>query len=469
MQARELIAPFLRDPDKPIILAIARPVRKKNLAALVAAYAASEDLQSRANLVLLPGLRRSIGSGEAEQVQVLSELVDLIDHHDLHGKVAYPRQHDPAAVRGLYALARHTGGVFANPALIEPFGLTILEAAVHGLPVVATCNGGPANIISDIGHGRVVEPTNPVAIAQAIHALLANTAEWHSASANALANIKRVTWAEYARSFRKVAGTLMRPTVAQIARCKPRFLLVCDIDNTLTGCRKSASRLARFLAARADIAFSVATGRTLIEARRLIREWELPEPAAWITSVGTEIHWARGQALEADEEFAGRIGYGWDRSAVEQALRDIKAVKPQGSVDQRSFKASYYLDDRGALNSVRTALNNAGLAPRIVYSHGRLLDILPWRAGKSAAVSHVAGKLGLDMTRVMVAGDSGNDIDMLQDCPNAILVANCEAELNALGQSPSVYHARRKYAAGVLEGVLVQLRSITDHPTEQAA
>jgi hypothetical protein len=36
--------------------------------------------------------------------------------------------------------------VFINPALVEPFGLTLIEAAAHGLPVVATANGGPVGI-----------------------------------------------------------------------------------------------------------------------------------------------------------------------------------------------------------------------------------------------------------------------------------------------------------------------------------
>lgn len=36
-----------------------------------------------------------------------------------------------------------TRGVFVNIALQEPFGLTVIEAAAHGVPTVATKNGGP--------------------------------------------------------------------------------------------------------------------------------------------------------------------------------------------------------------------------------------------------------------------------------------------------------------------------------------
>ena len=42
---------FLHNPEKPALLALARPVARKNLAALVRAYGESPELQARANLV----------------------------------------------------------------------------------------------------------------------------------------------------------------------------------------------------------------------------------------------------------------------------------------------------------------------------------------------------------------------------------------------------------------------------------
>jgi sucrose-phosphate synthase len=53
----------LRDVSKPIILAIARPIRKKNLRRLVDAYASDRTLQERANLVIIAGLRDGLGQG----------------------------------------------------------------------------------------------------------------------------------------------------------------------------------------------------------------------------------------------------------------------------------------------------------------------------------------------------------------------------------------------------------------------
>ena len=108
--ASDLIAPFLRDSTKPIILTIARPVRKKNLVTLVDAFAYDPDLKERCNLVILAGQRSSIDQGEAEHSQVLTQLVQAIDAHDLYGSVAYPKTHQARHVSGLYRLAAKSGG-----------------------------------------------------------------------------------------------------------------------------------------------------------------------------------------------------------------------------------------------------------------------------------------------------------------------------------------------------------------------
>ncbi len=51
-------------------------------------------------------------------------------------------------------LSTATRGVFVNPALQEPFGLTLIEAAAHGAPIVATCNGGPVDIVKTLSNGE---------------------------------------------------------------------------------------------------------------------------------------------------------------------------------------------------------------------------------------------------------------------------------------------------------------------------
>ncbi|GJS54054.1 probable sucrose-phosphate synthase [Tanacetum coccineum] len=56
-------------------------------------------------------------------------------------------------------LAAKTKGVFINPAFIEPFGLTLIEAAAYGLPMVATKNGRPVDIQRDHGNSSRSDTT----------------------------------------------------------------------------------------------------------------------------------------------------------------------------------------------------------------------------------------------------------------------------------------------------------------------
>ncbi|MCH2486819.1 MAG: HAD family hydrolase, partial [Erythrobacter sp.] len=60
----------------------------------------------------------------------------------------------------------------------------------------------------------------------------------------------------------------------------------------------------------------------------------------------------------------------------------------------------------------------------------------------------------LPLDQVIVAGDSGNDSDMIQACPRSVVVANCEEELRVLGRRHGSFMATRPHAAGVLEGLI---------------
>ena len=62
--------------------------------------------------------------------------------------------------RQLYRWAASRGGVFVNPALTEPFGLTLLEASSCGLPIISTNDGGPKEIRSKCENGLLVDVTD---------------------------------------------------------------------------------------------------------------------------------------------------------------------------------------------------------------------------------------------------------------------------------------------------------------------
>lgn len=452
----DLVAPFLREPTKPMVLAIARPVHKKNLVALVDAFAGSDRLRRRCNLVILAGLRDNPSSGNPEQEEVLRALLDRVDHHDLYGSVAYPKSHTRQEVQALYSLAAQTRGVFVNPALMEPYGLTLVEAAAHGLPVVATKFGGPQDIVAELEHGLLVDPNDIAEIGAAIERLTTDPELWSRCSHNARVNSAGMSWDTYAAGFAAIAAESLEDTPKAL---EPKHLLVSDLDNTLTGCPTGIERFGRFLSRRNDFGFVVATGRSVVEARRLVRDWSLPMPLAWITSVGTEIYVEADGDLVLDEEYARHIAQGWDPSAIDRVLAGHPDLVAQPCYEQRAYKRSYFVNDAEIVAALEDLLRSEGIAARVVFSHGRLLDILPPKAGKAAAMMHVAEKFGVPTGQIFAAGDSGNDIDMLTACENAILVGNHAEELASLVTRPNVYRSRRENASGALEGVLAHHRA----------
>jgi glycosyltransferase involved in cell wall biosynthesis len=62
--------------------------------------------------------------------------------------------------------------VLLVPSIEEPFGRTIIEAMAMGVPVAATCAGGPSEILRDGIDGRLVDGRDPAGWASVVQELL---------------------------------------------------------------------------------------------------------------------------------------------------------------------------------------------------------------------------------------------------------------------------------------------------------
>jgi len=193
---------YLSNPDKPIILALSRPDERKNIISLLESYGKCKRLQQLANLVIISGNRKDIRDLNDRAKNVLTELLLVIDCHELNGLVAMPKHHSASDVADIYRMATSSKGVFVNPALTEPFGLTLLEAAASGLPIVATEIGGPAEIIGNCKNGILVDPLDEASIARALLQILEDKELWARFSSNGQTNVARFyTWEAHARMY----------------------------------------------------------------------------------------------------------------------------------------------------------------------------------------------------------------------------------------------------------------------------
>jgi len=160
---------------------------------------------------------------------------------DLYGRVAMPKHNSQDQVPEIYRLAAASGGLFVNPALTEPFGLTLLEAAASGLQLVATENGGPADIIGSCDNGILVDPLDKSDIAAALPQLLTDTEGYRKMRDDGILKVREIdSWSRHAERYMARATPLRKhhePIPVEPKRQK-RYrdrALFTDIDQSLLG------------------------------------------------------------------------------------------------------------------------------------------------------------------------------------------------------------------------------------------
>jgi sucrose-phosphate synthase len=106
-----------------------------------------------------------------------------------------------------------------------------------------------------------------------------------------------------------------------------------------------------------------------------------------------------------------------------------------------------------SLRQIDMRLREHRLRANLIYSHQAYLDVLPIRASKGQAIRYLAYKWSLPLRAFLVAGDSGNDLEMLVGDTQAVVVSNHSVELDKLRGMDQVYFADTPCAYGILEGM----------------
>lgn len=455
---------FFTNLNKPTILALCRPEKVKNIGGLIQAYGESEELQEKANLAIYAGIRKDIKEMPDLAREVLTDMLLQMDKYNLYGKMAIPKQNYANEVPILYRLAAESTGIFVNSAFTENFGITLIEAAASGLPVVATDDGGPRDIVANLNNGILIDVRKPKNISNAILKILDDNKLWKKYSQNGIRSVKNIySWKAHTKTYLKLVEDVIEQrkiepkTFIESGRNFLNFkkLIILDIDETITGDNRAIEDLKNVLINKNDeIGFGVATGRTIESAKSILKEIDFVMPDVIISSVGSEIYYRSGENYEYSTSWAAHIKNSWKPNKIREILDNLKFLKLQDPENQREFKVSY--DLIGELEDIEKAMdlirvNN--IKTNLILSHNVYVDLLPFRASKGRAIRYLSYRWNIPLDSILVGGDSGNDEDMLIGELLGVVVANHGKELDKLKGRRRIYFAKQNYAAGVIEGL----------------
>jgi HAD superfamily hydrolase (TIGR01484 family) len=232
-----------------------------------------------------------------------------------------------------------------------------------------------------------------------------------------------------------------------------RFVLATDLDGTfLGGSDAMRRRLYDWIeAGRGELGLIYVTGRDPAFLRQIWDEG-VPVPDYVIGDVGTTIAAVENRQVAPipalEEEIAARWGEATPR--VRAALDRAPGLRPQDTPFR--YRMSYHYDP--------AAFDPAAIAPveamglDVLISHECYLDVLPGGVSKGPSLLRLIAHLGLAEDRVMVAGDTLNDLSMFRTGLAGAVVGGSErALLEAVADLPRAHRCTHPGAGGILEAI----------------
>ncbi len=462
---RQKIERFLDHPERPCVLAIARADEKKNLATLVHAFGQSETLRHQVNLVLVAGNRDKISKLDAGARKVWTELLQLIDDYDLYGIAAIPKHHEPEEIPHFYRYAAEKRGIFVNPALTEPFGLTMIEAAGSGLPVLATNDGGPRDILANCHNGMLIDPLDTEAMTAKLESAFSDDERWDRWQKGGIDGVNEYyTWKGHVNRYLSEASELLS-AVAQphliIDKVRTALplqdrLIVTGLEQDLIeGDVEAISELRKYVAdAVSKVGFGIASGRDLKSARLLVEKHQLPQPDFYITQLGAEIHY--GARLVQDRSWEKHLNHRWEPDTILEILEEVPGLTLQPEEGrQHRFKISYIYDPNVAprRREIQKKLRERKIPAKVLLSDNCWLDVIPLRSGKGQAIRYIAMRWGIPAEKLLFYARRGSDHEALSGQFLGVLGSDHARELKPAQHLPRVYRSKGANFAGFLEGV----------------
>lgn len=219
------------------------------------------------------------------------------------------------------------------------------------------------------------------------------------------------------------------PTHRRVDPSRADVVLATDLDGTfLGGTDEERSRLYSAIDANRDrVSLVFVTGRDIPFIRELTGDGWVPKPDLVIGDVGTTI--VQGEAFETvpalEADIAQRWGDAGDR--VRAMLADVDWLELQPTPFR--YRVSYYYDPARYDPGVARMIEEAGFD--CLTSASTYLDVLPKGVSKGPTLLRLVDHLRIDPDRVLVAGDTMNDLSLFETGLRGVAVANSEPDLVA--------------------------------------
>lgn len=232
------------------------------------------------------------------------------------------------------------------------------------------------------------------------------------------------------------------------------FALATDLDGTFLG-GTDADRAALYdaIAARRDrMGLIFVTGRDPAFIEGLCADGFVPWPDYVVGDVGTTIAAMTDRRVAPIPELEGWIAEAWgDRGpAVRAALDGAAGLTLQP--EPFRHRVSYDWDPDAYDGAAERIVADMGLDHLI--SANRFFDVLPKGVSKGPSLVRLVDWLGLPRDAVLAAGDTLNDLSMLEIGLPAVAVGGSEAPLLArLKGRRHVHLAEGVGAAGITEAI----------------
>lgn len=251
------------------------------------------------------------------------------------------------------------------------------------------------------------------------------------------------------------------------------ILLVTDLDDTLISSQPGgAQAMERFfqywiskrLFTGSKLVYS--TGRSYHRYLNVAKEHSgVLCPDLVVTGIGSQAFTVcpqTGLHVPCNDFYRAEDFPGWDSSLIVQALAHFPFITRKAGPDEdTALSVLREIQPEAAILHFEELQNHFAAQAKILLSgppdQVRYLDFIPRGGGKRTSVTYSQRRFHFTWERTLVAGDSGNDIDMLEGPEPGVIPANCQHEvkvwLQSLPAGGRKYMSQRRFADALVEAL----------------